>query len=965
MGAPIHTLHANFNGGEMTPLMLGRFDTDKLRSGCRTLKNFIVRPYGGVFKRPGTRYVGATKTAANKARLIAFKRSTSTNYVLELGDFYMRLWKGGSSPSQVTVSGVSAWAANTAYAQGALVSNGGTNYYCKVAHTSGSVFSGAGTNWYALTGSIFEIPTSWALADIFDLQFTQINDVMFFTHPSYPPYRFSRFAETNCVLELVPFTFAPSLDVNTSRTAVQIQRNISAWVTSTAYAVGAQVTSTQTVGSGTSVTSTYTEVYTCTVAHTSGSTTQPGVGASWTSNWNLGTSTQIAAAWVTATSYTAGQFVKDNNVTYKCTTSHTSGATSEPGVGGLWASYWTVYGGDYDRGSYTYNLVSTDAVFTSADVGNTWLVQIGMQSYYRATSLVTTPAVVTTKGIFIQGDCLVTTNWTAGNAMVGPLFLESSTDMTTWNRIREWDITNQSDDNISHMETAPETGAYYRVGGVAASSAGAGTIFKIAPISNVITVPFVITGYTSATQVTGYPVMPGGQRLPTEAVGIYTTLYRKPAFSPTSGYPRTVAFHASRLWFAGTSSNPGRLWASETDNFYTFLNGTLDTSAIDRTLGAQESNEIRWIKSRGKLLVVGTTGEEWTIDSGDTDIVLTNTNIRARRQTNYGSSGLAAELIIDALLWVARGGRRIHEFSYQFASDQFVAPDMNVLAEHITQGGVVQTAFQAAPDPIFWCVMGTGTLAGFSYNREQGITAWHRHTTGDATSDAFESIATIYGSGVSDEVWFTVKRTIGGTTVRYVERFDPQVFQWNTEQGGSMDGLAWCDCAIAGTIGSTVVNSGGNCSINGFTALNGRTVTMLAGTSAGTSAATVSAGGASFTGFTATGTTPIIGLPITSVLEPMPIDISLPDGTAQGRHFRPNRVHFIFNQAAGGSYADGPSGTFYNLGYDSGSTFPFTGRLTQHIESTFAREITFTIQHVDPYPFGMLGYILMTEVEGQ
>ena len=431
MGAPLHTLAANFNGGEMTPLMASRFDSDKLRSGCRTLKNFIVRPYGGVFKRPGTQYVGAVKNSANPVRIIPFRRSTSTNYIIELGDFYMRLWKGGTTPAQVTVSGVTAWAASTAYVVGNLVSSSGTNYYCITAHTSGGSFS-VGSNWYALTGSIFEVPTPWAKADIFALQYTQINDIMFFTHPSYPPYRLSRFAETNCVIDLVPFTFAPSLDVNTTRTAVQVQYNVNIWVTSTAYSVGTMVANLQTVGLNS-----FTEIYTCTVAHTSGSSTQPGVGASWQSNWNLGTSKTVAAAWATSTSYTAGNLVNIGNATYKCNTSHTSGSTTQPGVGGYWATYWTIIGGDYDNGSLTYNLVSTSAAFTSSDVGNTWQLQIGSQNYYRTTSLVISPAVVTTKGIFIQGDLLVSSNWTAGNAPIGALFLESSTDMTTWTRVRE------------------------------------------------------------------------------------------------------------------------------------------------------------------------------------------------------------------------------------------------------------------------------------------------------------------------------------------------------------------------------------------------------------------------------------------------------------------------------------------------------------------------------------------------
>jgi hypothetical protein len=865
----------------------------------------------------------------------------------------------------VTVSGVSAWQASTAYAVGALVSSGGVNYYCTTAHTSGSSFSD-GSNWYALTGSIYEIPTPWAKADIFSLQYCQINDILFFTHPSYQPYRLSRYAETNCVIDLVPFTFAPSLDVNTTRTSVQVQYNVSAWASGVAYTVGQQVLSKQTVGSGTNVVSTYTEVYTCTVNHTSGSSTQPDDGSSWASYWNLGTSSQIAAAWANGTSYSVGNFAKNNNVTYKCTANNTGSTTvNQPGVGSQWASYWTIYSGDFDNGNLTYSLVSTDAAFSSADVGNTWLIQVGTQNYYRNISLVTSPPVATSKGVFIEGDMLVTSNWTAGDSPIGAIYLESSTDMTTWTRVREWDLAAPSDGNISHDETSPETGAYWRIGGSLTTSAGSGTIFRIDPVDNRLTVPFVITGYVSPTQVTGYVVMPGNQRMPSEMVGVYTTLYYKPAFSATSGYPCTVAFHDGRLWFAGTSSNPGRLWASESDNFYSFLEGTLATSAIDVTLGATESNQIRWIKSAAKRLAIGTTGEEWTIDSGDTDVPLTSTNIRARRRTNFGSSGPPAELIVDAMLWVARGGRRVHEFSYQFATDSFVAPDMTVMAEHITQGGIVQTAFQASPDPILWCVMGNGALAGFSYCREQNITAWHRHLTGEDAGDAFESVASIYGANVSDEIWFVVRRTINGSTVRYVERFDPSVFQWNTEQGDSMDGRAWVDCAIPGALGSTVVNSGGNCSINGFTALNGRSVRMLAGTASPASTAAVSAGAASFASFTAGGTTPIIGLPIISVIEPMPMDIQLQDGTGQGRHWRPNRVQFILNQAAGGQFADNPAGPFDNLVYPSGSAVPFTGRVREHISSTWAEEITFTIQHSDPLPFGMLAYVIMGEVSGE
>jgi hypothetical protein len=957
MGAPIHTLKANFNGGEMTPLMAGRFDTDKLPSGCLTMKNFIVRPYGGIFKRPGTQYVGAAKSTGT-TRAVSFRRSTSTNYILELGDYYMRMWKGGNSPAQVTVSGVAAWAASTAYAVGALVSNSGTNYYCKVAHTSGGSFS-VGSNWYALSGSIYEIPTPWAAADVFGLQYTQINDVMFFTHPSYPSQRLSRYAETNCVLQPVPFTFAPTLDVNTSRASVQIQYTIQPWVNNgTSHAIGDRVLG---------ITAPWVnEVFTCVAVHVPNATySEPGIGASWKSYWALGASSVLAADWATSTSYSSGTVIRYLQVVYKCTQSHTSSALNQPAVGAYWASYWTISTGDYDNGSLSYNLVATDSTFASSDVGSTWFLQVGgsPQTVQLLLNLGNN-VLQTSSRIFIQGDVLLSTAWFSSNAPVGSIYLESSSDGTTWSRAHEWSMTGGGyDANIAHTETAPATGAYYRVSYNVITASGFPLI--LSPVTPTANLPFVITSYTSATQVSGYAIMPGNQRIPVNAVGAATTLYRKPAFTSATGYPRTVAFHDGRLWFAGTSSNPGRIWASDSDDYYDFINGTLATSCIDVTLGAQESNQIMWMKSRGKKLVIGTSGEEWTIDSGDTDVVLTNTNIRAKRYTNYGSAGLAAELIADALLWVARGGRRVHEFSYQFATDSFVAPDMTVVAEHITQGGIVQMAFQASPDPTLWCVMGNGSLAGFSYSREQNITAWHRHATGEDAGDTFQSVASIYGTGVSDEIWFIVKRTINGSTVQYFERFDPSVFQWNTEQGDSMDGRAWVDCAIPGALGSTVVNLGGNCALSGFTALNGRSVRMLAGTASPTSAAAISAGAATFNGFTATGTTPIIGLPVISLIQPMPLEMQLQDGTAQGRHWRPNRLQFIFSQAAGGGYADNPTGPFDAIVYPPGSSVPYTGRVREHIDAQWVDEITIAIQHSDPYPFGMLAYIMSGEVSGE
>lgn len=45
-------------------------------------------------------------------------------------------------------------------------------------------------------------------------------------------------------------------------------------------------------------------------------------------------------AWLTATSYSVDDAVENNGSSYICTQAHTSDASSEPGIGGSWATYW-------------------------------------------------------------------------------------------------------------------------------------------------------------------------------------------------------------------------------------------------------------------------------------------------------------------------------------------------------------------------------------------------------------------------------------------------------------------------------------------------------------------------------------------------------------------------------------------------------------------------------------------------
>jgi len=194
--AKANPLINNLNGGELSPKVDARSDYIKYPSGCRTLQNAIPLIEGGAMKTPGTKFVAEVKDSSKFTRCISFHFSTVQGYDLEFGNKYIRVYK---DKGQVVVA-YTAWITGTAYALGALVTQGGSYYRCLVAHTSG-VFANdlAALYWEATAGATdlaYEIPTPYLEADLSGLKVTQSADTMYIYHHSYPPMKLTRSAHT-------------------------------------------------------------------------------------------------------------------------------------------------------------------------------------------------------------------------------------------------------------------------------------------------------------------------------------------------------------------------------------------------------------------------------------------------------------------------------------------------------------------------------------------------------------------------------------------------------------------------------------------------------------------------------------------------------------------------------------------------------------------------------------------------
>lgn len=251
----------------------------------------------------------------------------------------------------------------------------------------------------------------------------------------------------------------------------------------------------------------------------------------------------------------------------------------------------------------------------------------------------------------------------------------------------------------------------------------------------------------------------------------WTEYWRESAWSPLRGYPRTVTAHEQRVVYAGNEYRPQTVWGSAIDDYEYFEPGVEDSDSYTHTLVSGQQNDIQWMLS-GRALLIGTSGDEWVMTGGDEYETVTPTSVRARRHSGNGSDYLKARLIDENAIFVQRGSTRVREMRFSFEADGYVTQDLTLLASHIAQGKIIDTAWQTQPESILWCVTGDGKLLGLTYDRAQQVVGWHRHETGSDT-DGFESVAIKATEGEKDQVWVVVRRLINGTVRRYVERLNP------------------------------------------------------------------------------------------------------------------------------------------------------------------------------------------------
>lgn len=162
----VDVIKTSFAAGIWGQSLFGRTDITHYENACAEAENMLVRPYGGVISTPGTRKISETKLSAagtdSSVRLIPFIFNRKDSYVIEMGDKYFRFYTD-----------------------------------------RGQVLSGS---------SIYEIAHPYSADELDDIQFTQLNDIIWFAHPDHHPQQLTRYAADSWSMSSFAISTYPETD---------------------------------------------------------------------------------------------------------------------------------------------------------------------------------------------------------------------------------------------------------------------------------------------------------------------------------------------------------------------------------------------------------------------------------------------------------------------------------------------------------------------------------------------------------------------------------------------------------------------------------------------------------------------------------------------------------------------------------------------------------------------------------
>ena len=933
---PYYLLQSAFTGGEISAEVANRVDLDKYQFAVLQAKNCLIKPHGPIYRRPGMMYVSRTKYNDKKSIVVAFNGTDNNDYLLEIGDKYIRVYKKGEYLGM-------------------------------------------------------EIITPFTEDMLQDLRFIQSADTMFITSGKYPVKQFARYSDTEWQFgdfEITSMYFDES-------SALESYSGISYTVPGT-YQFQPTVTGEYQIdmsggggGGGGDVTwrthgehATYNHrvrggnggsgeriVKTLTLSKETAYTISVGGGGAKGTPKKLGTGSSVtgaASGGTDGTSSTAFNLVAKGGgggkggakVEYYDSDTESSGTKGVPGADGT--SYGDGAAGGYG-GQGGRQFWGNGGYQAPTDGASGW-VKIFYTGDKELTPSATTGDIVLTsnKNIFstskpgtyiklkqeIPSKTVSTSNGTTERVRVGgnwkvishgtwsgSFVIEKSEDGEKWKEYRKY--TAKDDYNTSESGSVTEP-IFLRA--VCTISSGTCTV-------DLTAMTYTAEGVVKLTEITSGNTAKAHVEVELGSTDM-TKNFLWGVWSEEFGYPQALCFFQDRLCFGGTKRQPYVVWMSRTGDYSNFsvekASGTVtDDSAIAASFISRKRFKILHLIASTDLIAM-TAGNEWTVSGSDT---VTPARINPKMQATRGCSNVEPLMIGGRTVFVQGRGSTVRDMAYSYETDSYDGNDLTLLAKHIVDGcEIVDSCYKQEPDSTLYFVRSDGTVACLAYILEQKVYAWSTIET----DGEIEAIAALQ-EGEQDVIYAIVKRVINGETVRNIE-----YFRNNSTRSTQPHDYVMLDAAVEfGSAGKATAETTfqvpelAGCKVDVLG--DGRMFKELLVDADGTVTLPAPVQRA------------IIGLPYTSIIELPNVEIKTGDGTIQGRKKQISNCVLRLQNSLGGEV--GPDKNIMDIiTYEETSAASDIKLFTGDKEITlpiggFNNDGRIYIKTDSPYPFTLLAAI--------
>lgn len=318
-------------------------------------------------------------------------------------------------------------------------------------------------------------------------------------------------------------------------------------------------------------------------------------------------------------------------------------------------------------------------------------------------------------------------------------------DVTTYTTATSITYDDELDNQIIYYRLGIKAGDYTSGTAVAALIYSSGGIMGIARV----------TGYTSTTVVSVRVL---------SAFGAITASsdWWEGAWSDYRGWPSAITLYEGRLWWASRD----QIYASIVDQYEDFddeYEG--DAGPINRSIGEGPVETINWLLPLSRLMV-GTLSNSAPIAA----LKIEGNHVLSGRSSSLDEpltpSNFNLKTASAGGMFVQRSRQRLFSLNFDINESDYKPEDMSVAAPDLNEAGIAGIAIQYQPDIRVHCFRDDGTVGVMVHDKAENVICWCENDT----DGEIEDVSVLPGSP-EDEVYYIVKRTINGATVRFHEKW--------------------------------------------------------------------------------------------------------------------------------------------------------------------------------------------------